>query len=280
MSSAANRAGASLEPDQEAADAQAQFEKGRALIADGRRAFAEGHALLRKLSAEVRPARARGAIHQLIWDCERLNSTRSRFFSQSGQDAFLDERVFQGKRGGVFVEIGGFDGITGSNCLFFELIRGWTGLMVEPASAPRAQAAEFRRCPCLPVAVTTGSGEGAFLEVEAGPVQMSGLVDNYDADLRARVEAEPRYRGRIRPVRLRSLAQVLDSHHIREVDLISLDVVGAELGVLSSFPFEEYRVQAWAIDSTAHGGRIQSLMQARGYRRIEALGNDDIFVRT
>ncbi|MEM9145224.1 MAG: FkbM family methyltransferase [Pseudomonadota bacterium] len=262
----------------EAGDTERRFEEGRDRIAQGKRCLVEGHAMMRALSAEVRPARARGAIHQLIWDCERLSHHRSQFFSQSGQDAFLDERVFNGKRGGVFVEIGGFDGITSSNCLFFELMRGWSGLLVEPSTGPRARAAEFRRCPCLPIAVSTGSGEGAFLEIEKGPVQMSGLVETYDPGLREKIEGEPRYAGRVRPARQRSLAQVLDSHHMREVDLISLDVVGAEFAVLSSFPFEEYTVRAWAIDGSTHGPRIQQLMQARGYRRIEAMGSDDIYI--
>lgn len=260
-------------------ETEQRFEEGRALIAEGRRALGRGHAVLRALSGEVRAARARGAIHQLIWDCERLNSSRARFFSQSGQDAFLDERVFGGKRGGVFVEVGGFDGITNSNCLFFELLRGWKGLLVEPSAKARARAAEFRRCPCLPVAVTWGSGEGAFLEVEEGPIQMSGLVDSYDPALRQKVEGDPRFAGRVRPARLRSLAQVLDSHHMREIDYVSLDVMGAEWSVLSSFPFAEYRVHAWSIDATAHGPRIQALMEAQGYRRVEALGPDDIYVR-
>ncbi|MEO1101919.1 MAG: FkbM family methyltransferase [Pseudomonadota bacterium] len=260
------------------AEQQRRFERGQLLISEGRRAMAEGHSVMRALSAEVRPARARGAIHQMIWECERISNRRSQFFSQAGQDAFLDERVFGGKRGGVFVEVGGFDGITGSNCLFFELMRGWTGLMVEPASVPRAKAAEFRRCPCLPIAVATGGGEGPFLEIEAGPVQMSGLVEHYDPALKARIEAEPRFEGKVRPARMRSLAQVLDSHHIREVDFISLDVTGSEWSILSAFPFEDYRVHAWSVDSTANGPRIQSLMEARGYKRVEAMGADDIYV--
>ena len=35
------------------------------------------------------------------------------------------------KRNGVFIELGGFEGILGSNSFFFERCLNWTGLVVE-----------------------------------------------------------------------------------------------------------------------------------------------------
>ncbi|MEM7189422.1 MAG: methyltransferase, partial [Pseudomonadota bacterium] len=64
----------------------------------------------------------------------------------------MDGQFFRGKRNGTFVEIGGYDGITGSNCLFFELMRGWSGLLIEPSPMFHAQAAAFRRATCRHVA--------------------------------------------------------------------------------------------------------------------------------
>ncbi len=256
-----------------------RFVRGRELVARGIQALAEGHRILRHVSGDVPVSRARGAIHQMVWDCERASGRRTQFFSQSGQDAFLDERVFEGKREGVFVEIGGFDGVTGSNCLFFELMRGWKGLMIEPAATPRLKAAEFRRCPCLGFAISEATGEEEFLEVEEGLVQMSGLTTSYPPEILERVEADARHEARRRSVRTKRLAQVLDSQYLRHVDFISLDVLGAELRVLRAFPFEEYDVRAWAVDCLTHGDEILELMHNRGYDRLEVLGNDDIFVR-
>ena len=55
-----------------------------------------------------------------------------KFHSQVGQDRFLLENFFRGRRNGVFVDIGAYDGETFSNSLFFERTMGWTGLCVEP----------------------------------------------------------------------------------------------------------------------------------------------------
>ena len=35
------------------------------------------------------------------------------------------------QNGGFFIECGGFDGETGSNSLYFEKTRGWSGLLIE-----------------------------------------------------------------------------------------------------------------------------------------------------
>ena len=54
-------------------------------------------------------------------------------FSQAGQDVFLDQVLFKSKlRNGFFIEAGAFDLVTHSNTLFFEMERGWTGILVEP----------------------------------------------------------------------------------------------------------------------------------------------------
>jgi hypothetical protein len=43
-----------------------------------------------------------------------------KFSSQVGQDRFLFDHFFRGKRDGVFVDVGAYDGEKFSNSLFFE----------------------------------------------------------------------------------------------------------------------------------------------------------------
>ena len=255
------------------------YARAREMIGQGRASLTEAVGLLRGLLPKIKHARGRGALHQQIWDCERALGNHGRFFSQSGQDAWLDANVFKGRRGGTFVEIGGHDGVAGSNCLYFEMMRGWSGLLVEPAPALHAQAAEIRRCPCLRLAVAGQEGEAEFLDVQAGLTQMGGLVASYDAKLRAAVEADPRHKGTVIRVPTQPLARILDDHGLDEIDYISLDVEGGEMPVLSAFPFENYRITAWTIENNAGGKEIRELMQAKGYRLAEALGVDDVYLR-
>lgn len=263
-------------PDPE--EMQRRYARARELLDGGHKAIAEGRHLLGTILPTVTDARARGEINRRIWEAERLAGDRQQFFSQAGQDAWLDRRVFRGRRAGTFVEIGGYDGITGSNCLFFELIRGWSGLLVEPSPTFHARAAGLRRVPCLQLAVAAGEGEAEFLEVREGFSQMSGLTASYDPGLRATVEADPRHRGELIRVPTRPLAAILDEHGLAEIDYVSLDVEGGELAILRAFPFERFRITAWTIENNTATRDIPALMLDKGYLRVEAIGVDDVYV--
>ena len=42
------------------------------------------------------------------------------YYSQSGEDEFLNENYFKNKRDGVYIELGALDGVLYSNTKFFE----------------------------------------------------------------------------------------------------------------------------------------------------------------
>ncbi|MEM7212438.1 MAG: FkbM family methyltransferase [Pseudomonadota bacterium] len=264
--------------DQNKEEAQRQYVRAREVIGRGKQAMAEGHRLLRQLSGKIAHARTRGQINQQIWECEKLNGRREMFFSQAGQDAFLDEKIFRGKREGTFVEIGGYDGITGSNCLFFELLRGWRGILIEPSPTFFKQASSFRRATCLQLALADQEGEAEFMDIQEGYSQMSGLTASYDPKLRETVEADPRHKGELITVKTKTLASILEQNFLTEVDYISLDVEGGEMAVLSGFPFDQFKVTAWTIENNTGDTKIPALMRDKGYKRVEALGVDDIYI--
>src|SRR5579872_7214202 len=86
----------------------------------------------------------------------QLASRRSpmNFFSRAGQDQFLFDHFFRGRRDGVFVDVGASDGEKFSNSLFFERFLGWSGLCIEPTPAVYAKLAAQRKCRCEQLAAT------------------------------------------------------------------------------------------------------------------------------
>src|ERR1700730_1429338 len=69
----------------------------------------------------------------------------TRYFSQTGQDKFLNERVFGAKRDGTFVDIGAADGVFLSNTYFFEKELAWCGVCVEPRPEAFSRLVASRR---------------------------------------------------------------------------------------------------------------------------------------
>ncbi len=233
-------------------------------------------ALAAQLSAE--PGRKRGALQQKLHEIRRMRDPGYRYFSQAGQDATVD-RILGGKRNGTFVDLGGYDGITGSNTAYFEYFRGWTGLLVEPDPDQFRKAAQTRKCSCLEVAVAASDGEGAFLSITSGFTQMSGMLASYDAALLRRVRADPRHRETTRQIAQRSLSRILTEAGLPDPDFVSLDIEGGELAALAAFPFDRHAVRVWAIENNRADPSLRALMTAQGYDLVEYCGVDEIYLR-
>jgi len=222
--------------------------------------------------------RRRGNIIRRLHEIRLMLDPGYAYASQAGQDMMVD-RIFGAKRGGTFVDVGGYDGATGSNTLFFEQWRGWYGVLVEPVPAQLDKARLVRRCPCLGYAVAATDGSAEFIEISEGFTQMSGLAGSYEADLLTRVRADPRHKERTLRVETRTLSRILDDSSISEPDFISLDIEGGEAEVLAAFPFDRHSVGVWAIENNTGTDAITLIMQANGYDLVEFCGPDEIWRR-
>ncbi|MEM6620538.1 MAG: FkbM family methyltransferase [Pseudomonadota bacterium] len=244
-------------------------------IASARKLLAEARDTLGATLRDDR-SRRRGPVMRELHNLAQMLDPAPRYFSQAGQDRVVD-RILGAKTGGIFADIGGYDGVTGSNTLFFELFRGWQGVLVEPSPTQLRVAEGVRRCPALPYAVAGREGTLDFMEVTAGFTQMSGFLDSYDADLLARVRGDPRHQEVIHTLETRTLGSILDEAGLTKVDFLSLDVEGGEMDILTNFDFDRYEVDIWSIENNTSDPALPDLMQARGYDLVEFAGVDDIF---
>ncbi|MCP5088761.1 MAG: FkbM family methyltransferase [Rhodobacteraceae bacterium] len=225
---------------------------------------------------ENEKSRRRGAILRELHRLADMLGQGGGYFSQAGQDRFVDQLLGQ-KSGGIFVDIGGYDGVTGSNTLFFEMFRGWSGVMVEPSPTQLAQAKKVRRCACLGCAVAGQRGTAEFMEITQGYTQMSGFLDSYDRDLLARVRSDARHQETIHSLEKMPLADILEEQQLGKVDFLSLDVEGGELDILRSFAFGDFEIDVWSIENNTQSSEIPEIMRTNGYDLIEFAGVDDIF---
>jgi FkbM family methyltransferase len=202
--------------------------------------------------------------------------------SQYGQDKFVIEEVFRGRRDGVFVDVGAYDGITFSNSCALERHYGWTGLCVEPLPHVFARLRRARSCACVRAAVGTMPGDREMTWVEGDSEMLSGLSDTYVAPHRDRIARETAANGgarRIMKVQCRRLDELLAQHGIRRVDYLSVDVEGAELEVLASIDLQRMGVECLTVENNYEDERIGSFLGERGYERIHTIKCDEVYRR-
>jgi len=154
----------------------------------------------------------------------------------------LDRKLAQylPRRDGFFIEAGANDGLAQSNTYYFERMRGWRGILIEPVPELCARCRRERPgSKVVQAALVSPDYPHADLEMQyAG---LMSVAENAFADTQARrrhVERGLQQRGvgatySIR-VPVRTLSAIIDSEaDRREIDLLSLDVEGAELQALA-----------------------------------------------
>ena len=156
--------------------------------------------------------------------------------------------------GGIYVDIGAYDGIRFSNTAMLELQYGWRGVLVEPIRTAYDQMVRCRPASiCIHGAVSTEKGQVRFSYSAAdGGWHADGTA--FDPRHQARIEEESRRQHTkvellqvpaIHPNEVLGTASALSGPNpgARAVDFVSIDTEGTRLDILKSIDWERSRPQ-------------------------------------
>ena len=196
-------------------------------------------------------------------------------YSQAGQDKTVDD-ILKQKKDGFFIEVGAYDGVAFSNSLFFELSRGWTGLLIE--ANPRAYRELLMKDRH---AWTTGACISLSNQVEIGVDFLAhGMLGGLKADrfkggsLEMASEKDP-YVYSVK-ANCFPLGDMLDAIGVRKVDMFSLDVEGAELAVLKTIDFSKFEISVIVVEENSNGAALTQFLQSKGYH-VHSKSTFDLF---
>jgi FkbM family methyltransferase len=194
---------------------------------------------------------------------------------QFGEDRILAE-VFAGRTHGYCVEVGAYDGLTGSATYPFEQ-RGWSCLLVEPIPALAEQARRNRTSPVVNCAASSRAGE-ATLFVARDFEQMSTMA--LTADHRAWVEAVG---GTLEPITVptATLDSMLEAAGFPEVQFMTIDVEGHELAVLEGLTLERYAPRIIIVEDNSPGGNRETAahLARHGYVHFRRTGVNEWYAQ-
>lgn len=165
------------------------------------------------------------------------------FYSQDGQDRYLETNVFKGHKNGIYVDVGAYDGVDINNTLYFEKNNNWTGVNIEPMKESFDQLVMNRpRSINLNFAVCNIDGEAEFFNNTGHTKLISGIASTFDSRHLQRLHDENRGWGsttELIKVPTRRLETICDEHQISHINYLSIDVEGAEFEVIKSINFDK-----------------------------------------
>ena len=185
-------------------------------------------------------------------------------------DKLLD-KLFNYKRDGFYIEIGGNDGITQSNTAFFEFYRNWKGILIEPSKKGYNLCIQNRpnsicinkRCVSNNYIGTTARGN---FENNSLMASINGL-------------REKDYDNTSIEIQVSTLEKILDEIdlqklNIKNIDLLTLDVEGYELEVLEGLNINKYRPTYMLIEIyTIQYNSIVNFLTKNNYKLVCCFSN-------
>ncbi|XP_023347226.1 uncharacterized protein LOC111716045 [Eurytemora carolleeae] len=227
-----------------------------------------------------------------------------------GQPLMIDQRYFQESlKGGFFIEAGAYNGEDESTTLYFEQKHGWSGLLVEPVVRQYQHLRRLNRRTwsaqtCL--SPSTHPTTVAF-STASSQVTMDGILENGEEGeemqcipltsliLRRRRNGRERgkrgagsgggwVRGEAGKDFGSSIGQLIQ-HILFRVDLLSLDVEGAEFNVLNSLDWSRIDIRVISVEtqfSDEFGiemSQIETLLNLQGFILLDQISRDSVFIQ-
>jgi FkbM family methyltransferase len=200
----------------------------------------------------------------------------------------LDKKLIAiiGNKPGFFVELGANDGISQSNTKHLEMFHGWRGVLIEPypgnfqkLSKTRSSSTHFVNAACVSFGFQKSEMELTYSNLMTTPMEGSSDVEDRESHAQS---GKKFLKGNERvstfSAKARTLNSILDDAGAPSViDLLSLDVEGGELEVLSGVDHSKYRFN-WILAESRNKQKISDFLEKLGYAfHSQLTGHDFLF---
>ena len=218
----------------------------------------------------------RGMLRQKIWNCERSFFWNEKYTSQAGQDKMIKKNFFDGKKNGFFIEIGAYDGISGSNCYHFERFLNWDGIAIEPSNIQFEKLKKNRKCKVLNNAISDEVKEVEFIEVTEGLTQMSGINDSsFERNFKIISNNQA---SKTDSIKLKTITfdEIVPKN--KDIDYLSIDIEGGEMNLLKSIDFKTNNIKVISVENNIPKEQnFKNFFEEINFTYLDRIGQDEIF---
>jgi len=215
---------------------------------------------------------------------------------EDSQPLMVDNLVFNGeKKGGFFIEAGSQDGERLSNSLYFEILHGWTGLLVEPHPLfYRMGLMKSRKVTSVQTCLSPSNRPSIYtFDLFSALRTSSSSEESREEKSDSGLIQKDNERNTTVEMQCLPLHSLLLAMGNPTVDYFSLDIEGAEFPVLQSIPWDKVDIRVLTVETHMAGllfpgtrSDIIAYMRRMGYilvedspKRKKRVVKDDLFVR-
>tara|TARA_B100000579_G_scaffold429541_1_gene441456 strand:+ start:153 stop:1049 length:897 start_codon:yes stop_codon:yes gene_type:complete len=218
----------------------------------------------------------RGDLRKKIWDCEKFFFWNEKYLSQAGQDKIIKKMFFNNVKEGFFIEIGAYDGVTGSNCLHFEKIQNWKGIAIEPSKIQFEKLKKNRKCQLINKAISSEVKKVEFIEVVEGLTQMSGINNSFYKNNSNIISNDNNSKTRATNILTSTFVEIAPKNN--KIDYMSIDIEGGEMDLLNSIDFENYKIKVISVENNIPKEQnFQNFFEKKNFIYFDRIGQDEIF---
>lgn len=186
--------------------------------------------------------------------------------------------------GGTYFEVGANNGLDQSNTAYLDRYLSWKGILVEAIPHKFVECVKNRPGnKVYHAALVPPSYDGHVVEMTYSNLMSVSSVSNVDVDAHSQIgnqflrsETDLASQQFFAPAW--TTQAVIDDSGLVAIDLFSLDVEGAELGVLAGIDFDRYRPRHFLIEAY-DPDTMHETMLGYGYEMIEKLSFHDFLYR-
>ena len=173
-------------------------------------------------------------------------------YSQINQEKFVID-YFNGKENGIFIELGGLDGVRHSNTFLLEFKYGWKGLIIEPSPSLYEELSINRKVYTENFLIgkeDKDSVEFLYIKDKSKCIGLQGVVQNYNPKHVKRINRElgKDYKYEIIKLKMTTLQNLCEKYGLLNIDYLSLDVEGSELQVLQGIDFDKINIKLIGVE--------------------------------
>lgn len=204
------------------------------------------------------------------------------YYSQYGQDSFIHNNLLSNTDSNIFIDIGAYDGIEGSNTKFFEEYLGWDGICFEPNPKLFDKLKTNRTCQCVCGAAWDTNEQQTFRMIEGYSEMLSGIVSELAPEHINRIEQECKDHNGVYvdvPVNCYDINQFLLLNDIIDITYFSIDTEGSEYRVLKALDLDKIHIKIFSVENNYGDSNVNNYLSNFGYKKITTLSIDDIYIK-